>query len=168
MHAPRTPRLPWPRTEEDGTPRGVDLALLHEDVRRLVLARFRVLPPGIDRDDLVAEVLLAIARKNHQPCAYDPRLAGLGKYVNKVAFSTLMNLLERERRHELPHAETGDAAEVVSDDDSIDLFHDYDALRDAPEQLWERALRLRRAEQAAERLWAADPHRQPVQTGWTW
>jgi hypothetical protein len=147
--------LPWPRTEEDGTPRGVDLAVHHLDVRRLTLARFRVLPPGIDRDDLVAEVLLAIARKNHQPCAYDPRLAGLGKYVNKVAPCILANMLAKAAQLDrLIDNETGSGADMEDERPMLELERfehvDHEAVfgGEEHEELWERALRTRREEQS--------------------
>jgi DNA-directed RNA polymerase specialized sigma24 family protein len=82
----------------------------------------------VDGDDLVQEVLAAIARKNTLPrSAYDPRRASFSKYVWIVARSTAANVANREGRlrrvrgtlidagmvpHEPP---AGDALEDVHD-----------------------------------------------------
>ncbi|KYG11423.1 hypothetical protein BE21_57575 [Sorangium cellulosum] len=94
----RDVRLPWPRSADDGTPLGVDLSRLHADVRKIVLKHFKSALAWVEADDLVQEVYLAIARKNTQNCAFDPRKASLGKYVFTVANSVVLNLGDKRRR----------------------------------------------------------------------
>lgn len=110
---------PWPRTAPDGTPLGVDLAApsrhkgsatVADDVRRIVLKHFH--PEGVDPDDLVGEVYAAISRKNRQGCAFDPRRAGLSKYVWRVAYGVHSNLRGAAKRWEEivdPRAQCGDS-----------------------------------------------------------
>jgi hypothetical protein len=142
---------------DDGvTPLGLDLGRHFLDVRRVTLAKFH--PEGIDREDLVAAVLAAIARRNRLPCAYDPRRAGVTKYIWTVARSVTSNLQAAQRRWESVVAPTDDpesAPELVDDDDSIARFEHVDHAMafggEEHEALWERALRVR-AEERAEAL----------------
>ena len=67
-------------------------------MRRIVLKHFR--PEGVDPEDLVGEVYAAIARKNRQACAFDPRRAGLSKYVWRVAYGVHSNLRGAVKRWE--------------------------------------------------------------------
>lgn len=79
-----TPFLPWPRTAPDGTAIGIDLARLHGDIRRLVIAK--VSPPdGLSHADFLQEVFLLLATRNHQPSAFDPRKGGFPNYVIRTA-----------------------------------------------------------------------------------
>jgi DNA-directed RNA polymerase specialized sigma24 family protein len=121
------PTLPWPRSAPDdpATALGIDVVRRLKDIENITLGKFRgaALRSHIDPDDLVAEVVAAICRKNRQPCAYDPRRASFSKYVYQVALSTLSNQMAAEHRFrnlcavgfdELPDAlDPHDAAEAL-------------------------------------------------------
>lgn len=166
---PLSDLLPWPRAADDGTPLGIDLAALHLDVRRIVLSKFHV--EGVDREDLVATVIAAIARRNRLPSAYDPRRASLSKYVYTVAKCQAANLANDARKHgmfvvaSLSDHDNDDAprtprtalgVEVPCADDPIARFEEWQHFAtfggedDYQEELWERALNARRREQAGE------------------
>ena len=98
----------WPRIcPIDGTPLGVDVALKARDIRKITLAH--VPPPkGVDPDDYVQEIFLAITRRNKLAGAYDPRRGSFSHYIVMIARSVRSHIREREgrwARHELTPAE---------------------------------------------------------------
>ena len=150
-HSDRRQPLAWPRSADDGTPLGIDIAAKAEDVRRIVLAKFghSATSRGIDPDDLVQTVLLAILRRNRMPCAYDPRRSSFGHYVFRVTRSQFVNLTEVEARHHdgMP-METDDGRQRDVIDDRMNAEERYAAAEQAnpaPQPLWRISLDAREA-----------------------
>ncbi len=56
--------LPWPRSADDGTPLGVDLALRGHEVKAIMLAKFSCPPRGMVWEDYYQEVCATILRRN--------------------------------------------------------------------------------------------------------
>lgn len=107
---PKTGPLPWPRSDEDGTPLGVDIGANYKAIDRIARGYFNM--PSTRRfmavrsaegrcvnevceDDFSQEVLLTIVRRNHFPGAFDPRRAQLATYVWNVARTTLEHKTHR-------------------------------------------------------------------------
>lgn len=110
---PRTPRLPWPRTADDGTSLGIDVAAKAEDIRRLTIAGYSLaaVESRVGIEDLVQTVFEAILRRNHfEASAFDPRRGSFGHYVHRLAGCQLANLVGAARRNQLAEE---DAPEVV-------------------------------------------------------
>lgn len=142
--------LPWPRCADDGTPLGIDLATKAEDVRKLVMAGFArsALANGIDPDDLVQTVLVAILRRNRMPCAFDPRRSSFGHYVWRVTRSQFVNLTETEKRHHdgSPTDREDDRRPRDVVDDRLGAEERYEAAEEAnpePTPLWRQSLDAR-------------------------
>ncbi|MGK3961335.1 RNA polymerase sigma factor [Sorangium sp. So ce1667] len=132
----RDVRLPWPRSADDGTPLGVDLRRLHADVRKIVLKHFKSALAWVEADDLVQEVYLAIARKNTQNCAFDPRKASLGKYVWTVANSVVLNLGDKRKRgSHVVLSDVGDMPDAVCERTPEDDLIEAQEAALAPRQL---------------------------------
>lgn len=91
-------RLPWPRSDKDGTALGVDVKEKREDIVKIVYKFFKV--PEISMDELLQEVFLAIIHKNHTRSAHDPRKSSFGHYVYMVARNVCINLVHRKKRFE--------------------------------------------------------------------
>lgn len=125
------PNLPWPRSASDGTPLGVDLSKKMLDVKRLALSQVRA-PRGVDPEDFVSEVYLAIARKNKLPkSCFDPRRASFSHYVVVVAKSVKANLALAQSKWDaiVEPSLTGDVPDMAGpepDETEIeeDLFED--------------------------------------------
>jgi DNA-directed RNA polymerase specialized sigma24 family protein len=81
----------------EASPRGIDVAAKHTDIRRIVLKHFHV--AGVHPDDLVQEVLAGILRRNQLPrSAYDPSRAAFSTYVYLVAHNVSARLARKEQR----------------------------------------------------------------------
>jgi DNA-directed RNA polymerase specialized sigma24 family protein len=115
--------LAWPRSDRDGTPLGIDLSKHANDVNRIVCAHFAH-GHSLNMEDLVQEVYAAILRKNRQPCAFDPRRSTFAHYVFIVARSTLLNLLDKEKRADPLMLYMG--AEPIDEREPIDAFEEAD------------------------------------------
>lgn len=107
---PKTGPLPWPRSDEDGTPLGVDVGAHSKEIDRLARGYFKSpstrrymvvrMADGRDgrdlcEDDFAQEVLLTLVRRNHFQGAFDPRRAKLATYVWNVARTTLEHKTRR-------------------------------------------------------------------------
>ncbi|HRI35396.1 MAG TPA: hypothetical protein PLD02_16725 [Saprospiraceae bacterium] len=91
-----TKKLPYPRSDTDGTPLGIDLIPKNlQIIRKTLRAKMRV-PHGYTFEDWFQEVLLVLWRRNHQPSAYDPRKANIETYTIIVAKSVS---LKSERKY---------------------------------------------------------------------
>lgn len=78
---------------------GIDVSARYQDIRRITIAHFG--RAGIEIEDLVQEVMLAILRRNEMPrSAYDPSKSGLSHYVYLIAHNVACNALEARRRHD--------------------------------------------------------------------
>ena len=133
------PNLPWPRSAADGTPLGIDLRTKMNDVKRLSLSQVRA-PKGVDSEDFVSEVYLAIARKNKLPkSCFDPRRASFSHYVVVVAKSVKANLalaqskwaaiVEPSLTGEIPDM----AAPEPEETDEEDFFEEEETFIDDPD-----------------------------------
>lgn len=94
----RIEKLPWPRTDPDGTVRGIDVAAKRKDVIKIVYKYFKVSEVGMD--ELLQEVFLAIIHKNHGRSAHNPSKSSFGHYVYMVANNVCINLVHRKKRFE--------------------------------------------------------------------
>lgn len=90
-----------------GSRRGIDIKRMAGEISKIVLAKFPA-----HGEDLVQEVLLAIARKNEQPAsAFDPtRGKGFSAYVYMVARSKAGHLAGSDARRAHPVVAVEDAA----------------------------------------------------------
>ena len=76
---------------------GIDVSKAYLDVKRITL-KFFGRTNGLDPEDLLQEVLLAILRKNASPkSAFDPSRSSFGHYVHLVAKSVVLHMLEARR-----------------------------------------------------------------------
>ena len=91
-------KFPWPRTDEDGTPLGVDVKARHQDISRIVYKFFRV--ENLPMEELLQEVFLTICQKNFTRSAHDPRKSSFGHYVYLVANNVCINLVQKHRRYD--------------------------------------------------------------------
>lgn len=91
-----TIHLPYPRSDTDGTPLGIDLHKLENInlVKKVLRQKFRT-PHGFTFQDWLQEMLLILWRRNHQPSAYDPRKSKLETYIGIVARSVSLKLEKR-------------------------------------------------------------------------
>lgn len=105
-----TEQLPWPRSDEDGTARGVDVTLKFGEITRFcrmflkdssvrMFLRGRSLETGearnIDVDDFTQEVLLLIHRRNQMPSAFNPRRGKLVTYFWRLCWTMLTHMTQR-------------------------------------------------------------------------
>jgi DNA-directed RNA polymerase specialized sigma24 family protein len=93
-------RLPWPRKADDGkTPLGVDVDAKRMDIVKIVHKYFKV--HGVEMNELLQEVYLAIIHKNYGRSAHDPRKSSFGHYVYMVANNVCINLVHRKKRTDM-------------------------------------------------------------------
>lgn len=101
-------RLPWPRKSVAGVDKngknmpvvdvGIDLKLKRPDIIKLVHKFFHV--EGVSMEDLLQEVYVAIAHKNHAPSAHNPNKSSFGHYVYMVANNVCINLVHKSKRYD--------------------------------------------------------------------
>jgi DNA-directed RNA polymerase specialized sigma24 family protein len=142
----RAEHLPWPRKADDGTPLGIDLGKIrsplqcrpgerprvtaYEEMRRIVIAgKFAV--RGYEPDEIVQEVALIIARRNHMPSAFDPRKSGFAHYIHILAKNQCINLSIARRGND----ELTDDGELPDDRDEREVAADLLQGREAIEDL---------------------------------
>lgn len=113
-----TIKLPYPRSDTDGTPLGINLSdpKIIAQVRKTLKIKSRA-PHGYTYADWCQEMLLILWRRNHQPSAYDPRKGNLDTYITIVARSVS---LKSEYKHFVKQPQL-----VYSD--AINETNDYDA-----------------------------------------
>lgn len=82
---------------------GIDLTAHYEDVRRLVCHNYwrLIRDNGWDLDDIIQQVLLAIAVRNGGTCPFDPERSSLAHYILLVAQGVIRNLHRQQVRHDL-------------------------------------------------------------------
>lgn len=112
-------RYPWPRSAEDGTPLGINVAEKRQDIVKIVYKYFRV--PGVTMDELLQEVFLAILHKNHGNSAHDPRKSSFGHYVHLIADRVCCNIVNKRKRLERER----ESLDARSDDDDRSLLEDH-------------------------------------------
>ncbi len=103
---PKAPpvRLPWPRNSEPDpitgavVAVGVDLKVKRQDIIKIVHKFFKV--DGVSMDDLLQEVYVAIAHKNHTPSAHNPKKSSFGHYVYMIANNVCINLVHKSKRYD--------------------------------------------------------------------
>jgi hypothetical protein len=81
-------------------PETLDLRERWEDVRRVALSRpgwRSCVDAGWEEEDLWHEVYLRCLARQEMPSRYDPRRAGVGRYLCLLTASILANLLEQRR-----------------------------------------------------------------------
>ncbi|HED06468.1 MAG TPA: hypothetical protein ENI61_07275 [Ignavibacteria bacterium] len=93
---PKPMTLVWPRKAEDGTPIGIDVEVKRPDIIKIVHRYFKV--SSISMEELLQEVFLAIAHKNHGKSAHDPRKSSFGHYIYMVSNNVCINLVNRKKR----------------------------------------------------------------------
>jgi len=120
-------KLPWPRFSEPDietglrVPVGVDLKEKRNDVIKIVHKFFKV--EGVSMEDLLQEVFVAIAHKNHTPSAHNPKKSSFGHYVYMVANNVCINLVHKSKRYD-KERESIDSPNGHEDSRSIlDTFH---------------------------------------------
>jgi RNA polymerase sigma factor (sigma-70 family) len=105
---------------------GIDVRAKYQDIKKITLKHFR--GSGIDPEDLVQEVMVAILKRNTTKSAFDPSLSAFGHYVYMVAHNVLANALEKQRRYNR-EVMMVEPLEMVDDRDTIGAF---EAVHDSP------------------------------------
>ena len=124
----RIEKLPWPRTDEDGTVRGINVAEKRKDIVKIVYKYFRV--PAVSMDELLQEVFLAIIHKNHGRSAHNPSKSSFGHYVYMVANNVCINLVHRKKRFE---KERDSIDTNFRSDDDRSFLDTHDVSKNEPE-----------------------------------
>lgn len=70
---------------------------------------------GWDPDDLEQEVLLRAHRRQSMPSRYDPRRAGLGKYLFVLTRGILLNLVEMRQTERVQSEQLGQGRDAAID-----------------------------------------------------
>lgn len=152
-------RLPWPRSADDGTPLGIDVAAKQMDIVKIVHKYFKV--KDVAMDELLQEVFLAVVHKNRGRSAHDPRKSSFGHYVYMVANNVCINLVHRKRR-QASESESLDAPH--GPEDSRTLIETYEPERDVPDALLENMEDLE-DEMRSAGMWDAARYVRAVRTG---
>lgn len=106
--------------------RGIDVAKAYLDVKKITL-KFFGRTNGLDAEDVVQEVLLAILRKNASPkSAFDPSRSSFGHYVHLVAKSVVLHMLEA-RRWAREASASGESIDMMDASDPIGAFEYVEA-----------------------------------------
>jgi len=156
----RRVKLPWPRTDPDGTVIGLDLNKKYVDVQKLLKSKVRP-PSKMEYSDWVQEAFLYLLERNYSPYAYDPRRGAWTTYV-VVSASYLARKLHTRAKwdHRALYGETSsrrvqnrgpdvqdavDAMQVASvcgshipeggDADDLEALHDYATYEAAMEEM---------------------------------
>lgn len=83
-------------------PTGIDLGdpVVYAQVRRMFFGRFArvVTRAGLDEDDALQDVLLALHRRQRGRSAFDPRRAPLNAYLFLAVRGIVANLVDKARR----------------------------------------------------------------------
>lgn len=119
---------------------GIDLVEHYEDVRRLTTYFTRSIAEreGWDMEELISDVVHALAVRNRGTCPFDPRLGSLSTYVVRVVQQEVSRRLQRawSRPQLVPDTIVvhGEEVPLVVARDEADLEETIDVVR-----VWERA-----------------------------